>query len=402
MVYKKYIERNGKLYGPYLYNSRRVDGKVISEYQGTEKKDYKKFIFLSLGILLLIFSVFFIINTKGKLSGNVVSNSGSEIKIENVQEKVLIYPKIYFTLVSTKIQKEEPIVEEILPVNSSLEEQVENQLASGNLTISGGEDIPENYSEIISGENFTNSEEEILIPEEEIIENTESLSIQEIPEESTNPKIQTEESPGTNIISITGGVVSQILKSVSNFFLGFLRPTGMVVSDYSSTKINAETTADNSFTYNMEEGEIIELFSGSVRTDSKNLPDNTLILSFEGNVVLVKTNYSEIVNLNNSESVEINSSVNKTKPIEQKDFNVIELDEEEKQILFAEFGNFSIEPTKYELFHGRYIVRYDLGKYNIEYSYDSGLENKTLEWQIEKDKVKWFRDLIAKVSVFAD
>ena len=35
MAYKKYIKRNGKLYGPYLYHSRRVNGKVISEYQGT-------------------------------------------------------------------------------------------------------------------------------------------------------------------------------------------------------------------------------------------------------------------------------------------------------------------------------------------------------------------------------
>ena len=41
MVYKKYIKRNGKLYGPYIYHSRRVNGKVISEYQGTGKKiDY--------------------------------------------------------------------------------------------------------------------------------------------------------------------------------------------------------------------------------------------------------------------------------------------------------------------------------------------------------------------------
>ena len=37
MAYKKYIQRNGKLYGPYLYESKRVDGKVVSEYHGSEE-----------------------------------------------------------------------------------------------------------------------------------------------------------------------------------------------------------------------------------------------------------------------------------------------------------------------------------------------------------------------------
>ena len=37
MVYKKYIKRNGKLYGPYIYESKRVNGKVISEYHGSEE-----------------------------------------------------------------------------------------------------------------------------------------------------------------------------------------------------------------------------------------------------------------------------------------------------------------------------------------------------------------------------
>ena len=35
MVYKKYIKRGGKVYGPYLYKSIKKDGKVITEYLGT-------------------------------------------------------------------------------------------------------------------------------------------------------------------------------------------------------------------------------------------------------------------------------------------------------------------------------------------------------------------------------
>ena len=380
MVYKKYIERNGKLYGPYLYNSHRVDGKVISEYKGSGKKDYKKFIFLSVGILFLIFSIFFIINFRGKISGNVVSESDSNIQTEVIQEKTLIYPKIYFTLVSTKIQpeeitedetekivEEEPIIEENLELNVTSEENVSeiilDEPASENIT------FVENNSEIIVEENSTILEEEI--PEENETEVAEdNLTEQE------------------NSNSTAGEIVSQVLESVSNFFLGFLNPTGMVVSDYSSTEIHGETSADEPFSHEFNEDENIALLSGSVKTDSQDLPDNTLTIYFQGDTILVKTNYSEIV--------VINSSANET--IQQINFNLAELNEEEKNILFLEFGNFSLEPAKYELFNGRYIVRYELGKYNIEYSYASDLSNETLEIQIEKDKTKWFKDIISKLS----
>jgi len=42
MAYKKYIKRNGKLYGPYIYESKRVNGKVVSEYHGSEEPKKEK------------------------------------------------------------------------------------------------------------------------------------------------------------------------------------------------------------------------------------------------------------------------------------------------------------------------------------------------------------------------
>lgn len=36
MVYKKYIKRDGKLYGPYIYKSVREGNKVITKYIGQE------------------------------------------------------------------------------------------------------------------------------------------------------------------------------------------------------------------------------------------------------------------------------------------------------------------------------------------------------------------------------
>lgn len=83
MAYKKYIKRNGKLYGPYIYESKRVNGKVVSEYHGSEepKKEkgvkinqfnYKKiFLFFIGAILLAVLIYFFIFNiNKNSFSGD--------------------------------------------------------------------------------------------------------------------------------------------------------------------------------------------------------------------------------------------------------------------------------------------------------------------------------------------
>lgn len=80
MAYKKYIERNGKIYGPYVYHSRRVNGKVVSEYRGpkeenVEKKKKFKKLFLIFGFLTIIFLFFswgFFL--KPQLTGRVALN----------------------------------------------------------------------------------------------------------------------------------------------------------------------------------------------------------------------------------------------------------------------------------------------------------------------------------------
>ncbi len=73
MAYKRYIKRGDKVYGPYVYHSRKVNGKVISEYHGTSKKvDRKKkqkalinslkFVGIILFSLFLIYLAFIITN----------------------------------------------------------------------------------------------------------------------------------------------------------------------------------------------------------------------------------------------------------------------------------------------------------------------------------------------------
>ena len=56
MVYEKYIKKNGKLYGPYTYHSKRVNGRVVSEYHGTKTPSNNNFLWvigLFVGVVLI-------------------------------------------------------------------------------------------------------------------------------------------------------------------------------------------------------------------------------------------------------------------------------------------------------------------------------------------------------------
>ena len=55
MAYKRYIKRGKNIYGPYVYHSRKENGKVVSEYKGKgEKKKKLKLILGGIFILLLL------------------------------------------------------------------------------------------------------------------------------------------------------------------------------------------------------------------------------------------------------------------------------------------------------------------------------------------------------------
>ncbi|VVB82851.1 Uncharacterised protein [uncultured archaeon] len=459
MVYKKYIKRNGKFYGPYIYNSRRVNGKVISEYHGAGKKDYRRFAFFILGILVLAVSVFVILNSNGKISGNVVADNQISSQPENAltnESGTIIYPSVYFTLIlkSAAAPEKTPAVQETNQQNnlntenqtstpavnipqsnlSGSPNQTETSTTSNspvqNSTVPVSQESTPNVnsssitSSVIEPTPSTTSSSNSATTETSTTPaSTETTSTTQTPQTATEPissstttteqtapttsgstttvtSEPTATSPATTSEPATANPTPEttstppvtnfflgMLKTVSNFFLSFLSPTGMAVSDSNSVQINGEVSAEKTFTYSFKDGETVQLLPGSVKTNSKSLSDNTIKIAYQNNSVLISTDYSEkiIPTKNNSVS-------------SKTDFNIQPLSEKEKEILNSGLGNYSIETTKSELYNGRYVVEYVLGDYNIKYSYDSNLNNETLNTQMENDKTKWLRDIANKIS----
>ncbi|MCX6747129.1 MAG: hypothetical protein NTU63_03280 [Candidatus Pacearchaeota archaeon] len=487
MVYKKYIKKDGKLYGPYLYESHRINGKVTSEYHGVDNSASKKFLWMGIGLLVFVILIFSFFYLKGKITGQASLNlNANQVEGKNLEgfleiklkdgEFVPASSKIIF---ETSNQKYEYDLKDLVSESPSLGDyyvEGESIFGSGEGYGIKGTKVtyPTVYFTLISKQtqsNETSSNEStesttIIEPETPIQENstepTETTQSKPTTEESVTPEGTLVETPAelpkepisNQEAPITGGIISKIFGGISNLFLGF-RGTGMVVSNLNSEEIKGQVSANNPFVYNLKDGESIEILSGSVKTDSKNMEENVLKLSMEGDKVIITTEYSESaegfgktylgnegktlqidlsgLNLNfekenpkinvvyedkniislekSAEEPAKNSTTTKEKQTEpilptipanltEKEISLNEesLNDDEKKILIEQFGNVSIETTKSELFNGRYIVGYRIGDYEIEYSYDSKLNDEILNQQIEIDRVKWLRDIIKRFS----
>ncbi|MEK6892751.1 MAG: hypothetical protein AABX07_00960, partial [Nanoarchaeota archaeon] len=87
MVYKKYTAKKGKLYGPYLYKSKRVGDKVVTTYIGRDTGKEFKFlgIYFTIFVLLIFLLIGLIINftqPTGRVTLDVEPsyNKGEQIK----------------------------------------------------------------------------------------------------------------------------------------------------------------------------------------------------------------------------------------------------------------------------------------------------------------------------------
>lgn len=100
-MHKKYTRKNGKVYGPYLYENKRVRGKVVTRYLGKVKRGKKTvnvfLAFFIINLYLVSFSSAGILEKSGILiTGNAVEGSSD---VGNIAVGQIDYSKIIFYLV---------------------------------------------------------------------------------------------------------------------------------------------------------------------------------------------------------------------------------------------------------------------------------------------------------------
>lgn len=481
----------------------------------------EKIIFIFLGIFLVIALVYGFFFFDSKISGKAVLDINADYKADSPLEGVLELSLKEGELIpsSSKIvlknagkiyeyNLEEIISDELIEGDFYIEEKSISGSGLG-YGISGTHEIYpmisftlDVYSSTTPKETkdeskeFGETPEEFItekfvetIVEEELEEAPESVPSEEgkIPEKPSEEPIEEESAPNANGMTpedggldvpseedkeptITGGVINNLLKTVSNFFL---RMTGQVSLDL-ETEISGEVSKDKPFTYSLSEDQSAQIKPGSVRVNSKKISDNAIDLDIEENTATVTTSYSEIkegfgadyigdgskmltinladfniipeegelqislvydekeiislttllgealvevpeeiqtpieeipeeplielgnITLNETEN-NLTIEVNETNVTLKKTISIFS--DEEKRILAEEFGkNISIKTIKSELVNDRIVIRYELGDYWYEPSYDSSLSKEELARLMEDDRVRWLKDVIAELS----
>jgi len=345
MVYTKYIKRGNKLYGPYAYQSKRVNGKVVTEYHGQiNKLNYKALSFIILAVFILATFSYFIFIHKTAISGHAVLNinanyvSGAplqgDLKITLKQGELLpassrvifenanssyefylsdvvsdtsttgdyyvqgtditgsglgyglegtkkIYPDVSFTLNVLTQQASENNTQEQINESSETSNPETNQTTAENTT--NQEIAPQQEN------NTPNKQEQPPAPEQqspqEQTPSTETTEQNPIPEQSSNQEQTssqtTSETTPEAQTGITGSVISRLFKGISNFFLG-LTPTGHASLEVQN-QITGTTSATNPYSLNLQEGQTVELVSS----------EHDVNLNVNNNIATLTTTYSE-------------------------------------------------------------------------------------------------------------
>ncbi|MBI5803878.1 hypothetical protein HY450_01400 [Candidatus Pacearchaeota archaeon] len=346
LVHKKYTYKNGKRYGPYLYENKRVGEKIITTYLGTEKdKRVSKKVFYSVlfGILFLSLIILFFKfgSPTGKVSLDVKSSyeageniTGSLIfnlrqgelipkdslvvvKLGSVEKEFLLSELISDELVEGEFYAEGvsisgsgqgfgsigeresfPEVDFKLSIIESVKSSEEINVAGGaggggkEAETDSGEEIPTEPADEESGSGATTNDE---------TETGTSTENQETDNEGTQTSEEAENSQLSSETSSSGSENSAGTETTSetssdsggDSTAASSGVTGSAVSE-SEFVIDGKVRSGEEFSYNLEEGQTVELVEGSVSSGNNSLGEDVLILSIGDNLAKVTTEYSEI------------------------------------------------------------------------------------------------------------
>lgn len=342
MVYEKYIRKNGKLYGPYTYHSKRVGGKVVSEYHGTKKptKNHNFLWIAGVFIALILVGGFFFLNSQ--FTGKVGLDISSDLQIGETLEGVLslslkegeLIPASSKVIFDVGGNSYEYVLSDLVNSDTiSGDFYAEGESISGNgvgygivgtkqvfpevdfslniLSESVGEEQEMEEVEVEEEEIEELEVEEVEEIEEEIVEEVEEEEVEEEPEEVVAPQTYTdsqhenlqagpdessekiptggkeviEEVPDT---TITGNIIGGFFKGTFNLFQTMTGKVSLKLKQ----EVSGSVSFGESFTYDLSEGESAEIKSDSVKLDGELLSDSEIDLDVMEGKLIVTTEYS--------------------------------------------------------------------------------------------------------------
>ncbi len=338
MVHKRYVRKNGKVYGPYLYENKRVNGKVVTRYVGKDFElnlpeknlrnnifslSFNKYLLISLFVLLLLIGLLFF---APRFTGNITAKLDSSYEVgQPIDGTVTLHlrqgellPRDSILLLVHGNQTKEISLSELSFKQSSVSgsfyaEQAElsgsgegfgfagkktlNPIIKFKLSIYEEESKPEEVKsdsiEKTSGideidkdkQEDINKEKEIKEPkvekEEEKSQDKEFNKEKEIKE----PKVEKEEEKSQDK-ELKGGSELAAAEVSKNAPL-----TGGAVSE-TYLVVEGSVSAGEPFSYVLRPEETANLISGSVQANGNILSDDILDIALDKNGVKVSTKYS--------------------------------------------------------------------------------------------------------------
>ena len=267
MVHKKYITRNGKKYGPYLYESKRVDGQVVTNYMGrTTESKYNKnglYGFILLAILFGIFS-FSVYHFSLTATGNAALEINPSYSYgEEIGGNLLVHLR----------------AGELIPKDSRVVFSYNNEEKSfllGDLVSADnaeGEYYAEDADLSGEGEGYGLIGKRFSYPE---------LSFEfKVVKSENNGKDKGEDIKGDN--NENKSEEKEKNKEANNVL------TGEAINE--EDIVSGEVSKGNDFSYNIGEGESVSLVQGSVKLGEDVLDDNEVSLDVNNGQATVSTDY---------------------------------------------------------------------------------------------------------------
>ena len=277
VVHEKFIRRGDKVFGPYLYENKRVDGKVVTSYIGQKPNENKnrklaKNIFVLLGVvisvvLLVVFFKGFTGNAVLDLKSDYVEGSSIAGTLNLVIKEGELIPKDSQVLVFLGDYRQEFSINELLSDN----------LATGVFYLEGknvaGEG--EGYGLIGKKKVYTEIDFEVRVFD----------SGNAIDESNVSESVS-EESNVSNEIPEEVQVAESVVESSSEE--GVI--TGQVIEENEQI-ISGKVAQGENFEYLLESGQDYEIVSGSLKFNDTKLDDEEIQVVREGDKLIISTDY---------------------------------------------------------------------------------------------------------------